>query len=1072
VNVGSSGCSDIEVINNLFDGVNYGVLTNSSGTTGAHDLENVKVNFNRFVNIQGDAIEFNHPATPPAAANTFHAMGNYIEVPDRAGAPTTSGFGIGIAGVKSGSVSLNHIATTRYHGIHLEDECSDWVIDNNIVDEAVGTLAGISTSLNVGVSIGASDRIRVSANNIRGSVGYGIQTIYDGVTANNRDVTVTGNDVSGCGISGIYLGGNSTAGRIVATNNNSSNNTGDGFTVAGDFNELLFDNNIAIGNGGWGVNRSGQDAGQLRVFGDNLVYGNTLGDVKGIAISAGSTAVVRRRAASGSGTTGGDSIYNASLFRLGSFARGRVVITTSRSNGRHERVYDVSWDGTTLNVKSIKSSAFGLITVALTQMTDGVLTARISGGAASLAVGYAATFEGICVEDATVYSGTVTATVAANTDDLKDSLIAGGLLLSGGATPLDLDGGALTAGAASLSSLTVGGVGVVRKGDLVVNIKDYGAVGNGSTDDTVAIQTAMDAAWALKARLFIPPTSSFYKTSKGILHRSGVHVFGSGEASHIKNVGNGGTNNYDTAMTWMWGTYGPGNGSTATQNEQGYSIQDTTAGVWSVTLDTAGDASNFAVGDLIAYEGGTSGDGLHPNTPNGIGVIRSISGGTLTLTDAIEVALITVDVSPVIRKLNTGLVAGSGHTQATAPWSTSTAYVLQDASVEDVWLESTIAGYQPISASAYGCSMRNVRLTSNHSLLAADPMAYCRFENVYGEYQSLIADMAYESHDTVFENCRFVRTGTSVVMLGQPTFWVNDGEGGRTIICRDCIIEDSSTTVDNLATVFLRAGSVWSGGSVASTRGGAAIDVGSDSTSDGALIVNTAGDGILVNGSRSVVTRNRVRNTPSGKYAIHLGPSATEYVVADNICGTPTRNIQDVVHLDNGGSLLTGTNGGVVHDNTTYYSKPRFRSCFPSSLTGSTSETTKGSITYITRGAITTGQGFYIRHHGTASGSGGTKTVKIKFGGGATTTLLTVSIPSGTTQFSIEGTVTFGNGTTWYGDWVINVGGAVTTQTGTFTADPTQVDTVQATHQLASSGDTVTQYLFDVEPLVDGSTSQ
>jgi hypothetical protein len=434
------------------------VLTNSNGTTGAHDLENVKVNFNRFINIQGDAIEFNHPATPVAAANTFHAMGNYIEVPDRAGAGSTSGFGIGIAGVRRGTVSLNHIATARYQGIHLEDECSDWVVEGNIVDEAVGTLSGISTSLNAGISVATSDRIRVSANNVRGAVGSGIQLVYDGVTTNNRDITVTGNDVSGCGI-GIYIGGNSTAGRIIATNNNSSNNTGDGFTVSGDFNELLFDGNIAVNNGGWGVNRGGQDAGQLRVFGqNNLVYGNTSGDIKGIAISSGSAVVLRRRSATGSATTDGSGNYDASLFRLGSYANGRVTITTIKSGGaKQERVYDVTWDGTTLNVKLNKSLTSGTITVTLSQMTDGVLTAHIVGVTASVTVNYAATFEGICVEDATVYSGTVTATTAANTDDLKDRLIAAGVLLSGGATPLDLDGGALNAGAITASSVITSG---------------------------------------------------------------------------------------------------------------------------------------------------------------------------------------------------------------------------------------------------------------------------------------------------------------------------------------------------------------------------------------------------------------------------------------------------------------------------------------------------------------------------------------------------------------------------------------------------------------------------------------
>ena len=54
----------------------------------------------------------------------------------------------------------------------------------------------------------------------------------------------------------------------------------------------------------------------------------------------------------------------------------------------------------------------------------------------------------------------------------------------------------------------VGGKAPVRKGDLVLNVKDYGAVGDGTTDDRASIQSAIDAAAAntgLGGTVYFPP---------------------------------------------------------------------------------------------------------------------------------------------------------------------------------------------------------------------------------------------------------------------------------------------------------------------------------------------------------------------------------------------------------------------------------------------------------------------------------------------------------------------------------------------------------------------------------------
>lgn len=48
------------------------------------------------------------------------------------------------------------------------------------------------------------------------------------------------------------------------------------------------------------------------------------------------------------------------------------------------------------------------------------------------------------------------------------------------------------------------GARAVGQGELVINVKDYGAVGDGTTDDAAAIQSAVTASYAAKAEVFFP----------------------------------------------------------------------------------------------------------------------------------------------------------------------------------------------------------------------------------------------------------------------------------------------------------------------------------------------------------------------------------------------------------------------------------------------------------------------------------------------------------------------------------------------------------------------------------------
>ncbi|MGI8690383.1 MAG: glycosyl hydrolase family 28-related protein [Thermomicrobiales bacterium] len=82
---------------------------------------------------------------------------------------------------------------------------------------------------------------------------------------------------------------------------------------------------------------------------------------------------------------------------------------------------------------------------------------------------------------------------------------------------------------------------VVQQGDLVTNVKDYGAVGDGVTDDTTAIQAAFTAAALVKGTVFFPPST--YKLSRTITvaYGSPVNMIGVAAYNRSRIVWAGGT---------------------------------------------------------------------------------------------------------------------------------------------------------------------------------------------------------------------------------------------------------------------------------------------------------------------------------------------------------------------------------------------------------------------------------------------------------------------------------------------------------------------------------------------------
>lgn len=69
-----------------------------------------------------------------------------------------------------------------------------------------------------------------------------------------------------------------------------------------------------------------------------------------------------------------------------------------------------------------------------------------------------------------------------------------------------------------------------------LSVKDFGAVGDGATDDTAAIQAALTSAGTTDSSVFFPATSSFYRITNKLTIPNGVSVVGEGFGSLIKQI--------------------------------------------------------------------------------------------------------------------------------------------------------------------------------------------------------------------------------------------------------------------------------------------------------------------------------------------------------------------------------------------------------------------------------------------------------------------------------------------------------------------------------------------------------
>ena len=272
------------------------------------------------------------------------------------------------------------------------------------------------------------------------------------------------------------------------------------------------------------------------------------------------------------------------------------------------------------------------------------------------------------------------------------------------------------------------------------SVKDFGVLGDGSTYDNVAFQTAVDRAATDGFDLYVPPTAYFYRFGSPVYLRSGVRVFGSGQQSYIYNDRSS-PSTYGDHFVFMFGNYAAGSfGSETWKTVSSCSEADST-----ITLSTAADASGFAVGTVVMLRGGSTWGSPAIYQYQQINEVLAANGST---------GVVTL-MYPPPAGMTTGGLAKSGGSVLDSLGNACA--LVKDISLENLRIR---AGYERWSG--YGGALRpvfrNLHIESD-ALFSHNALAFGQIDNIRGRFTSKGLEFARFCNDMTVSRVTGVSDG-------------------------------------------------------------------------------------------------------------------------------------------------------------------------------------------------------------------------------------------------------------------------------------------------------------------------
>jgi hypothetical protein len=297
-----------------------------------------------------------------------------------------------------------------------------------------------------------------------------------------------------------------------------------------------------------------------------------------------------------------------------------------------------------------------------------------------------------------------------------------------------------------------------------INVRWYGALGNGTADDTASIQAAIDAMYAAGGGVvWFPQTSSYYKITSPIYLKSKVSLIGIGMPK-IKN---------DAAVgAFMTGSiFAPGNFHPAYWALVTKDAATTAEGSNQVTV---ADASGYAVGDTV-FINSTSSHGGTP-LPEYMQAAKVISkaGNTLTISHPIEYA-------------STCVIAKTDQAGVNGRFS-KPLFMYADARIENFEIDTW--DYWTADSATYNVTFKNIAGKAK-SVVYGNTFCYTTFEDISITFSGKVSELSFGSHDVIGKN--IVATAqASGVSVSDMLSWQESG--------RRCVFEGFKLFLNQAAT--------------------------------------------------------------------------------------------------------------------------------------------------------------------------------------------------------------------------------------------------------------------------------
>ena len=272
-----------------------------------------------------------------------------------------------------------------------------------------------------------------------------------------------------------------------------------------------------------------------------------------------------------------------------------------------------------------------------------------------------------------------------------------------------------------------------------VNVCDFGAVGDGVTDDTAAIQAAVDYAYANGKDVVYPADiPAYFNVTVNIVCPPGVSHRGLGGYAKIKNLNTGGPSTMNRAVFLT--------GNLALQLTELLTVYDcgTVAAGTQVTLTTPADASNFSVGDQVATMSTAFRlvIGLKLNEYMHLNRVKAINGAVITLE-------YPIDVSYAGGLARLASVSSSLGTPIDIPL-----YFIENCVFENLDIEAPAGGAFPGYGGLYNVTFNNCIIKGRHTIYG-NCFQYCKISNIQGYFTDIVGEFSQNSLYSTVTNSSF-----------------------------------------------------------------------------------------------------------------------------------------------------------------------------------------------------------------------------------------------------------------------------------------------------------------------------